>query len=600
MSTQLSKNKISSFCGDVVPLYLKSDKDLKYENIIWNSDNDAVFIREFCGTENYGFNHGVLLTLSRVGECTVTAEYESKKYVCKVEIRERMHASSEEKMQYYIGDLHDHMSLEHDHDKFAERDSGFPCEYINQLKEEKRIDFAVISDHGDVTNKTDFFRGFTDADEAECDEVVIFPGSESEVNAIEYDRFGIVHKNSGEIVCLNTSGFVASDNWQTFYDEMKNNPSAVCILAHPQIIGWDPYGIWDFSLSKNRGLSKYVRLVEMGDGSDRGSNIINEYVYSNALDNGFKVSVCCSSDSHGPEWGYDVFPGKTVVMATEKSKEAFLDALLSNRVYACESGNIKLSYTVNGQTAPCTLSPDTSTYKFSISLSYFHDDKSTVPVRCEIISDYGKIVGVIENISSDLLDVEVRSDTARYFYLKFVDCECRRTFSMPVWTGRAADEPEQSNFVPLDKSEFKAYDEYSGSSADEVVNGNPLDVWHTDECSASIVIDMGYERDVCAIAHYPVKLDHESRKKLPDVVIALGAMPHRFTVSASADGTEYTKCTDGIIRVYGNEEVFEFPKCRARFLRFEAKSTSGTEYNAEKFKVGGLSIAELTPMTKID
>ena len=86
--------------------------------------------------------------------------------------------------------------------------------------------------------------------------------------------------------------------------------------------------VWNFSLEKNNtpALRRMVKLVEVGNGGDRKSNLINEYVYSVALDNGFRVSTCCSSDSHGPVWGYGAFPGKTVLMAPEKSREAFLDA----------------------------------------------------------------------------------------------------------------------------------------------------------------------------------------------------------------------------------------------------------------------------------
>ncbi len=40
-------------------------------------------------------------------------------------------------------------------------------------------------------------------------------------------------------------------------------------------------------------------------------------------------------------------PGKTVIMATEKSKEAFLDALMNNRFYATEARYVRFDAVSN-------------------------------------------------------------------------------------------------------------------------------------------------------------------------------------------------------------------------------------------------------------
>ena len=156
---------------------------------------------------------------------------------------------------------------------------------------------------------------------------------------------------------------------------------------------------------------RLMRGVEMGDGSERQQNLIHEYAYSAALDYGFRVSTTCSSDSHGaksadptgPKWGYKRFPGKTIIMAKEKSREAFIDALRHNRFYGCESGNIKLRYTVNGKTAPCDLDM-TDSYSFHVELSYFKDDETTKPTNCRVISDGGEVLLEFNNIDFSSFD----------------------------------------------------------------------------------------------------------------------------------------------------------------------------------------------------
>ena len=115
-------------------------------------------------------------------------------------------------------------------------------------------------------------------------------------------------------------------------------------MGVPQISEW----AFEFALhGQNEGISRLMRCVEMGNGTDRNCNLLHEYAFSEALDAGFRVTTTCGSDGHR-EWGFKVCPGKTVIMASERSKEAFTDALMNNRAYASDSGNVKLRLLVNG------------------------------------------------------------------------------------------------------------------------------------------------------------------------------------------------------------------------------------------------------------
>ncbi|MBO5220940.1 MAG: discoidin domain-containing protein [Clostridia bacterium] len=591
----LSKTEISSFRGNVIPLQLISDTDLSKADIRWSCDGDILSIHTFSGEEEECFNDGILLTLKDIGTTTVTAQYESNTYSCTVTVREGKKAEKGDKMQFFAGDFHDHTSELHKHELFAAREKDFPIDYLNKQKEDGRLDFAVISDHAIVTNRKDFFRGFTDLELAEPMSTVIFPGSESEVTFIEADRFGRNHKNAGEIVCVNANNFNFSRSWEPFWEAFSDAPYAVCVLAHPQVVGWDKNGIWNFQLHKNNTplMKQLIKGVEMGQGN--AGCMLYEHIYSVALDCGFKVSTTCSSDCHGPNWGYDAWPGKTVIMAPEKSGEMFLDALWNRRFYATESGNVKLWYTVNDAIAGETL-PITNNYKFRIELDYFKEDPTTVPVTCQVISDRGLVVKTVT--PKEFSDFTVISSTARYFYLRLVDEKGRKTWSAPVWTGREADSTTLPDLIPLDKENITATDQVSGTKIPLLLNNNPGEWWDSDHPTAEIILDLNKVQKVSAVGHCPphiVMSDFQTKGINGTDMFARFA--DEYEISVSTDGEHYTFCADGRIRVHGGEVVIPFPEAEARYIKFTVKSTVGKTCGYKAYENANLSMGELTVFT---
>lgn len=582
MSIKLSEEKIKSFCGNVLPLYLEGEDGLAQKPVVWSCDReDLLLMRSFShekGAESAA--NGVLLTLMKAGIATVTASLEGAEYRCEIHVREMKRADADTPLEYFVGDFHDHLSNIHNHQLFAEREAGFPIDLIRRIKADERMDFAVISDHSSTTNDRDFFRGFADARREESADAVILPGSEAEVTVIEEDRFGIPFKNSGEIVCVNSPKYRNARAWDAFYREMKDAPHAVGVLAHPYIAGHVVKGIWNFSLHKNNGpeLRRLIKGIESGNGGLRHANPINEYMYSIALDNGFRVSLTCSSDCHAPKWGYDVFPGKTVIMAYEKSKEAFLDALFARRFYATESGNVRVDYTVNGMRGASDL-PLTDTYRFHVSATLFHEDPTAVPTSCRVISDYGKTVAEFENEDFSDFEFEIRSDTARYFYLRFTDAEGRRTWSCPVWTSRPIDPPSEKAYVPLKKDGFTVTEAESGKDASVLVNGNPMDTWKSELPSATYLIDLKEEKEFSALGHYaPYVVRKECKELGVDMCEFVARFVSKYEIATGSDGVNFTPCAEGQLRVFSGEEIIRFPKQKARYVRFRAVNTTGAEW----------------------
>ena len=301
-----------------------------------------------------------------------------------------------------------------------------------------------------------------------------------------------------------------------------------------------------------------------------------------ALDQGFKVSTTCSSDSHGPQWGYDSFPGKTVVMAKEKTPEAFVDAFRNNRFYATESGNLKIRYSVNGRYAPCTL-PLCDTYNFHVELSYFNDDETTVPKNCKVISDGGRTVLALENIESSGFDFTVKSETASYFYLRFSDANGRRSWSVPVWCGRVSPEKKEKSMSPIAFPEGTTAREcISGKDAGEVIDGSPDTFFAADTTEASILIDLTHNVSFDGIGYLPEFVCAPEKRFGPNPWLSCNytsVMPAEFEIYASDDGKEFVKLADGIFRTVGGENIVSFDKTFARYVRIDIKNNIGQLLN---------------------
>ena len=113
MTYRLSKEKISSFCGDVLPLYLcdSEGEPLYFEDVSFRAEGDAVRVRDFREGSRIPFTGGVLLALTEPGEATVTAVHKGKEYACSVSVREMKHAADGEPLGYYFADRHNHTTL---------------------------------------------------------------------------------------------------------------------------------------------------------------------------------------------------------------------------------------------------------------------------------------------------------------------------------------------------------------------------------------------------------------------------------------------------------------------------------------------------------
>ncbi len=609
MERKLSSESISTFRGNVLPLRLLGGEPYSKEKITWkSSDEKIVQLTRYNKNYRYGgeFTDGVLLTFLEAGEAVVTAKLGRKEYSCKIEVREMKHAESSKELRYFVGDMHDHSYNKHSIADFTPRDASFyPINnYMKQMKECGKMDFGVVSDHGNLLNAADFFRGYADAEDI-GDSVIYFPGGEGQVTVIEPDRYGVDHMHGGEVLMFNADTTFTTRSWDDFFKGLSHSPFAFCGFPHPQIVGGSVPGIWNFDLQKNNTerFHNMFRFVEMGDGGNRSSNMLHYFTYSVALDNGFHVSPTCSSDSHGSKggWGYDRFPGKTVIMAPEKTKEAFLDAILNNRMYASSTGNVKLYYEVNGKAAPATLNNE-GEYRFHVETAYFRmGEEDTHIRRCRVISDKGLTVLELQNMG-DVFDFTISAPEAHWFYLQLIDEKGRYTWSCPVWTGKPFEKKKEKKLLPVDKKGMTCIDEVSDADASLLLSDDPMTPWRSENTTASLLFDLGREEDLSAFSFYPKWVTWKDMKENNPEELKKDALPpsrikefpSKFRLWASLDGEKFEPVTSGIFRVFGDEETIRFDKVKARYLRLEILETVGKAWQRAEFADTKISMAEIT------
>ncbi len=601
MNYRLSYESYSTFVGDVFPLWVieKDGADISQKDIVFSTKEDGVLLRDFKASGSFSFSHGILITVLKPGRFTVTASVEDQILSFVLDAHPMHRATSEEATEFFFGDMHTHTSMIHAHDVFAERTVDFPEDYLAEIKEEGVLDFGVISDHAETLNDRDFFRSFVATAEAEPMHTLIFPGAESEIMYHKKNRFGISVRKSGEILTLNANDYILANNFDEFMDTFRDMPEPLVIFAHPQVLGWgEPPAMWDFDFPRiaNDCMKRLVRGIEVIDG--KGCNLHYEQSYSYALDAGFRVSPYADGDIHN-DWIQNRDAYRTVISATEHSKEAFVDAIRQGRAYATESGTVKLRYSVNGKVAPADLD-EASEYNFHIDLDTFDGNDEALPVSLRVISDYGRTVYELDCKNKKSIDFTLTSSTARYFYLRFLDKNGNRTVSCPVYTGRAYDDFEKLPAVrPLDMSGFSAVEADSGADASVVINGDPFTSYHSDKETTSILIDMKEERRIAALgmfAPYVLRTNEKigDRYKLTE---AVETIPADVAVYTSKDGKVFEKQADAYCRIFADEDIIRFSPTDARYVRFDVLSTVGRysgnpKYAGAKAAIGNVTLFE--------
>ena len=245
----------------------------------------------------------------------------------------------------------------------------------------------------------------------------------------------------------------------------------------------------------------------------------------------------------------------------------------------------------------------TDTYEISVALDYFTPDESTVPVCCQVISDYGVTVAELKHPGNSFA-LTVHSDTARYFYVRLVDAEGKKTWSCPVWTGRAFDAPQDAAvYTPIAPEGFTAVECGTGADASAVIDGDPGVAFTSAKTTTSILIDMQKEQEIAALGYYVRRFTKDWIKATSvdwkaEISARMGAIVSgyvaRYAISTSVDGVQFTPRAAGAIRAFGDEQVIPMERHRARYVRFDALATVGAQTGTPGLEKATVNVGELS------
>ena len=332
----------------------------------------------------------------------------------------------------YFGQLHSHTNLSDG--------QGTIDEAYTYARDNANVDFIAVTDHsnwfdndtsanmGDGSVSEEWKLGLATADKYNKD------GEFAAIYGYEMTWSGSTG-GYGHINTFNTPGFETRTNknmnLKNYYETLKKYPESLSQLNHPgKTFGnFSDYAHYDVAIDE------VVTLIEVGNGEGaiRSSGYFPSYEeYTRALDKGWHVSPTNNQDNHKGKWG-NANTARTVVEASELTREAVYEAISERRTYATEDENLRISYTVNGSTMGSILD-DTDALEFNINVEDIDSDNIK---KISIIGDGGKVVKSIDNINSTekqwtfTLDNNVSS----YYYVRVDQADQDIAVTAPIWVG---------------------------------------------------------------------------------------------------------------------------------------------------------------------
>lgn len=580
-SVQLDKKSLKTKQGDIRTLFANiAPLDSENKQVKWISSRpDVVRVHEL-----NDYSQGVILDSIKHGTAIITVTTEDGRKVASAKITVEKSDKNEinkNKLNHYYGSFHEHTSYSDG--------SGTPETAFKHAKEGGRADFLSISDHQPGITQQEWFNTVKAAEEATDENFLALASTESGYESNTYlDEDGQEVKNGGEATVHGfgdysvlkggrekpAGGYVESVD--KFVQALENSPNSVAIFAHPQEAGWPTDKLWN-SFNKFKDYSKvadelFVGL-EVSNDSSGPYNLLHEFSYPMALDNGWHMGPVGVEDSHSGGWTTK-FDTRTVILAPELDAYNVQDALKNQRFYSTEDYNTKLDFTINSKIMGSTLNPAVWNYHVNVNIedpdTSEEDEKFK---KIEIISDYGQVVYSEEVDSHQVeLNVKLESNTSRYYFVRAVKQNGKRTWSSPIWTGRAADPilKNVSKGERIDRSNWSIVsttNEKPGT-VKYAFDGNVNTSWETTAPTGEIVVDMGEIKSVTGFGfkrnRVPYMSYNETNKLLRHV-----------KYSISNDGMNWKEVVDKIVTGWGEEIYTPIEKEEARYIKIEGLDSIG-------------------------
>lgn len=471
-----------------------------------------------------------------------------------------------ETYQHYYGDLHSHTGFSDGR--------GTPLEALEWGKKSQKGDFLAISDHaGSITAQK--WEATVAAVQAVSDEAFCgFASYESGYSDEYIDEDGVPVVNGGELNVLGAKKLLVEAGYPEGYEDFCNllakEPQAIAFFNHPQEASWPTDKIWN---AYNEYALGYPHMKEQLVGMEVSNetsayNKIHERAYTIGLDQGWRFAPFATTDTHGGEW-LSGFNDRTVVLATELTEDALLEAMRQRRIYAVENPNFKAEFYVNGQIMGSVLEGDETQYHLDIELIHQKPSDQEAFRLVEVISDYGTVLARKECNSYEVhWELTVESHTARYFFVRVVNEAQQRIWTAPVWTGRRADvqmQEKKGQRIPYEAMKVvSCSSEHPEHLATEVICADTKTWWESNGQSGEFVIDLGGVRNLMGVGYRKNYIEYVDRVALSKLLDC-----YTYEVLEDLEGKAVASVSGRVLN-YGHEHYQNLGGIKGRYIRIKA------------------------------
>ncbi|MGL5348375.1 MAG: CehA/McbA family metallohydrolase [Peptostreptococcaceae bacterium] len=330
---------------------------------------------------------------------------------------------------HYYGLLHSHTSASDGHGTFND------AYYL--ARDKANLDFFAITDHSNFFDNNlnctiqDASSSSKWIELLECANKFTIPNEFIALAGFEMTYPYNTKESIGHINVFNTKGFVCPQlpnmNLQNFYMLLYEQEDAIGQFNHP----CDKFGKFE-NLKYSRYGDDAISLIEVENGysKDLSKNIKSYDMYQLALDNGWHLAPTCNQDNHRVDFAI-ANELRTVVLATDLSKDALYDSLKKMRVYATEDKNIKIDYTINDLAMGSTIKKASN---LNFCISAIDKDDSDKIEEIQVISNNGQIIKT-KKFNSNLAKLEftIKPNKNSFYYVKIIQHNNKISLTAPIW-----------------------------------------------------------------------------------------------------------------------------------------------------------------------
>lgn len=309
---------------------------------------------------------------------------------------------------FYYGVPHSHTS---DSDGI-----GTPSEAYEYAKN-MGIDFLIVTDHSGAFKdsvKWKMLKSKADEINKKYDDFLALVGIE-----LRTKLWG--HMNV--INCIDTINRRRRKKNEELYEWLCSQGNIILSVNHPNRL--------PENLSYLPELNRFIKLIEVGNGSPPREYKRMEKCYYDALDKGWYIGAINGQDNHYENWGKT--DNLTAVIAEELSIDSILNAMKVRRVYSTETRTLKLTFKGNDHWMGSILQMNNED---KLTLQIDAEDKEVPISKIEIISNGGSIIKSMIINESNRIDwkTSIRISEQRSWYVvKIIHSDDRWGISSPIF-----------------------------------------------------------------------------------------------------------------------------------------------------------------------